>query len=797
MLLRSPGFTVVVVLALALGIGANTAIFSVVNAVLLRPLPFENPEQLVMVWGFSRINDSTRGVLSAPDAKDLREQSQTIEYLAPYQQSGTTLASGDDTERIYGANVPADIFPLLRAKPLLGRSFTREEDVVGGPPVVVISQFLWQRHFDSDPSVIGKEIKLGSKSYTVVGVMPDGFRFPVRSEKPDYWMPISSSPSFVAAKDTRGSRSLRVVARLKPGVTLEQARSELDTIGRRLEQQYPDTNTGLSFAPTPLHTDVVRDIRPALLVILGAVCFVLLIACANVANLLLARGAARQKEIAIRTALGAGRLRIMRQLLTESVLLSVIGGGLGLLIAMWGVDLLVAASPENLPRVRESGLDWHVLLFTAAVSVLTGLFFGLAPALKASKLELTESLKEGGRGSTESLRRNRVRSLLVISEVALSLVLLIGAGLLIRSFVSLLNVDPGFDVAAILVVDIPLSRAKYATEEQQTAYVRQVIERTSALPGVVSVAAVNILPLSGNGRQASFTIEGRPAVPPGQEPDAEVSAVTPDYFRTMGIPLRSGRTFTERDAKDAPGAVVISETLARRNFPGEEPVGKRLVIDDAKPPYQIIGIVGDIHHAGLEQEVYPEYYLSSLQAPERQVNLIVRAAPGIDPASLQPSVRQAIKQLDGEQIIWESKTMRQLLAESVSARRFNMLLLGTFAGLALLLAAVGIYGVMSYSVTQRTHELGIRMALGAQTRDVLRLVVRQGMTLALIGVAVGLLAAIAVTRVMASLLYGVTPTDALTFIAVAVLLAGIALLACLIPARRATRVDPMVALRYE
>jgi len=381
--------------------------------------------------------------------------------------------------------------------------------------------------------------------------------------------------------------------------------------------------------------------------------------------------------------------------------------------------------------------------------------------------------------------------------VALSLLLLIGAGLLIRSFISLLNVHPGFDVPAILVVDIPLSRAKYASAEQQTAYVKQVIERTSALPGVAAVAAVNILPLSGNGRQASFTIEGRPAPPAGQEPDAEVSAVTSDYFRAMGIPLRSGRTFTERDTRDAPGVVIISEALARKNFPGEEPLGKRLRIDDAKPPYEIIGIVADIHHEGLEQEVYPEYYLSSLQAPERQVNLIVRAAPGIDPSSLQPSVRQAIKQLDGEQIIWESKTMRQLLAESVSTRRFNMLLLGLFAALALVLAAVGIYGVMSYSVTQRTHEIGIRMALGAQTRDVLRLVVRQGMTLALIGVGVGLVAALAVTRVMTSLLYGVTPTDALTFIAVAVLLAGIALLACLIPARRATRVDPMVALRYE
>jgi putative ABC transport system permease protein len=797
MLLRSPGFTVVVVLALALGIGANTAIFSVVNAVLLRPLPYDEPEQLVMIWGYSRINDDTRGVLSAPDARDLRDQSQTLEYVAPYQQSGTTLTSGDETERVYGANVPADIFPLLRTKPLLGRTFTREEDVIGGPSVIVISQGLWQRSLGSDPAVIGKEIKLGNKPYTVVGVMPADFRFPIRSERPDFWMPISSSPSFIAAKDARGSRSLRVVARLKPGVTQAQARSELDTIARRMEAQYPDTNTGISFDPTPLHDDVVSDIKPALLVILGAVAFVLLIACANVANLLLARGAARQKEIAIRTALGAGRLRIVRQLLTESVLLSLIGGGLGLLLAMWGVDLLVAASPQDLPRVRESGLDLSVLGFTAAVSILTGILFGLAPSLKASRLDLNESLKEGSRGSTESLRRNRVRSLLVISEVALSLVLLIGAGLLIRSFVSLLGVSPGFDVPAILTVDIPLSRAKYPSAEQQTAFVKQVVERTREVPGAASVAAVNLLPLSGDSRQSSFNVEGRPPIPPGQEPDAEVSAITPDYFQTMGIPLRKGRDFTERDAKDAPRVVVISEAFARRHFPGEEPLGRRLVFDDDEPPYEIVGVVGDVRHEGLAREAYPECYFSFFQAPERQVNLIVRAASSTKPESLRAAVRHAIRQLDGEQLIWDSKTMEQLLAESVSRRRFNMLLLGIFAALALVLAAVGIYGVMSYSVTQRTHEIGIRIALGAQTRDVLRLVVRQGMMLTLIGVALGLTAAFAVTRVMASLLYGVTPTDALTYGAVAVLLVAVALLACLIPARRAMKVDPMEALRYE
>ncbi|HEY0321328.1 MAG TPA: ABC transporter permease [Pyrinomonadaceae bacterium] len=797
MLAKSPGFTAVIVLALALGIGANTAIFSVVNAVLLRPLPFDQPEQLMMVWGASRNNGTTNIVLSVPDIQDLRQQSQTLEYIAPYNGSGTTLSNGEDSERVFGAIVPADIFPLLRTKPLMGRVFTREEDVPGGPSVVVISQSLWQRAFGSDPAIVGKQIKLGGRDTTVVGVMPESFRFPVqREQRTEYWEPISASPSYIAAKDKRDTRSLRVLARLKPGVTMAQANQELEAISRRLEEQYPDSNTGLSLSLTPLHEDLVGQVRPALLIILGAVGFVLLIACANVANLLLARAASRHKEIAIRTALGAGRWRIIRQLLTESLLLAVMGGGLGLLLATWGLDLLVAASPSDLPRVSEIALDARVLGFTIAVSVLTGLLFGLAPALQASKLDLNESLKEGSRGSTEGLRRNRVRGLLVIAEVALSLVLLIGAGLLIRSFVTLLNTSPGFDAQTILTVDVPLSRSRYPDAERQAAFVQQAIQRTSEVPGVASVAAVNLLPLSGDGRQSTFTVEGRP-VPDGQEPDAEASTVTPDYFRTMGIPILRGRTFNEGDKRDTPWVVIISETLARKNFPNEDPIGKRLLIDDSRPPFEIVGIVGDVRHEKLETETYPEYYRSFYQSPERSVNLVVRAATPTDPASLQMGVRNAVKQVDKEQIVWEMKTMEQWRAESVARRRFNMMLLGLFASLALLLAAVGIYGLMSYTVTQRTHEIGIRIALGAQTRDVVKMVVGQGMTLALIGVGVGLLAAFAVTRVMASLLYGVTATDALTFGAVSLLLIMLALLACLIPARRATRVDPMTALRYE
>jgi predicted permease len=795
-LLRSPGFTVVAVLTLALGIGVNTAIFSVVNALLLRPLPFNEPQQLMMLWGESKSTGADRVVLSVPDIQDVRQQSRTLEYLTPYNASGTMLSIGDDSERVFGAVVSSDLFPALGVKPLMGRVFTPEEDVPGGPSVVVISQSLWARAFGSDPAIVGKAIKLGGKATIVLGVMPADFSFPIKREKSDYWQPISTSPSYVAAKDNRGSRSFKVLARLKTGVTVAQANEELAAISRRLEEQYPDSNTGFSLSLTPLHEDLVGQIRPALLVILGAVGLVLLIACANVANLLLARAASRQKEIAIRTALGAGRLRIVRQLLTESMLLVVIGGGLGLLLAPWGLELLIAASPSDLPRLGEIGLDTHVLGFTVAVSILTAILFGLAPALQSSRLDVNESLKEGGRGSTEGLRRNRTRSLLVISEIALSLVLLIGAGLLIRSFIALLNTSPGFDTNAILTVDIPLSRSRYPGAEQQVMFVQQAVARASQVPGVASVAAVNILPLSGNARQSTFTIEGRP-MPNGQEPDAEASTVSPDYFRTMGIPIIKGRAFNEGDKKDAPLVVVISDALARKNFPGEDPLGKRLVIDDDRPPFEIVGVVGDVRHEKLETETYPEYYLSFYQLPERQVNLVVRAAPSIDPASLQTSIRKAIKQLDGEQTVWEMKTMQQWRAESVARRRFNMMLLGLFAALALLLAGVGIYGVMSYAVTQRTHEIGIRMALGAGTRDVLRLVIGQGMILALIGITAGLAASFALTRLIVGLLFGVSATDPLTFMLITLLLLGVALLACYLPARRATKVDPLIALRYE
>ncbi|MBA3248661.1 MAG: ABC transporter permease, partial [Pyrinomonadaceae bacterium] len=580
MLARKPGFTLIAALTLALGIGANTAIFSVVNTVLLRPLPFANAERFVTVYGGRARGGTGYTPVSYPDFADYKKQVQSFEWVAAYSLAGTTLTSGgDEPERLDGAVVSAELFPMLDAKPALGRVFSAEEDQPGAAPVIVLSYGLWQRRFNSDPKISGQEIKIGGRTATVLGVMPAGFKFPVQADRVDYWSPLSSDPGIAPLLTARGMRFLPVIASLKPNVTLRQAEAEMNTIASRLAAQYPATNTGGSVHLESLHEDLVGDIRPALLVLLGAVGFVLLIACANVANLSLARAAARSKEIAIRTALGASRMRVVRQLLTESLLLSLCGGAVGLMLAVWGVDLLVAASPPDIPRLAEIGIDGRVLLFTLGVSILTGIVFGIAPALQISKHDLNESLKEGDRGSTEGLRRNRVRGLLVVSEVALSLMLLVGAGLLIKSFLHLLETDPGYDTERVLAADIALARTKYPEPDQQAVFFQQAIQRVAALPGVEAVGATNLLPLGGSDTRISFNLEGRPPFPRGETPAARYQIASPDYFRVMNIPLHKGRSFTEQDAKDSPPVVIVSEAFARRFFADEDPIGKRVLID--------------------------------------------------------------------------------------------------------------------------------------------------------------------------------------------------------------------------
>ncbi|HEV2706868.1 MAG TPA: ABC transporter permease, partial [Pyrinomonadaceae bacterium] len=674
-----------------------------------------------------------------------------------------------------------------------GRTFTTEEERPDAQ-VVVISDGLWKRRFGGDPHVVGQSVMLDGESVTIIGIMPEGFSFPIDRERVDFWSPIDPTSD---QNRERGSSYLNVVARLRDGATLAQAQAEADAVAARLSTQYADTNAGRGFSLIPMHEDLVGDLRPALLVLLGAVAFVLLIACANVANLMLARASSRHKEIAIRTAMGASRWRIVRQLVTESLLLALAGGALGLLIALWGVDLLVASIPADIPRVQEIGLDRRVLAFTALISMLTGFLFGLVPALQVSKPDLNEGLKEGGRGSTEGARRNRVRSALVVVEVALSLVLLIGAGLLMRSFAELREVKAGIDPSGVLTASISLPDAKYKDEAAQAEFFRRVLENVAARPGVRAASAVMPLPLSGSAMMNGLNIEGRPPAAPGERLTTHTRITSPDYFRAMSIPVVKGRVFTDRDGREAPKVVVVNETFARKYFPGEEAIGKRVEITVAEDMIgEIVGIVGDVKHRSLDAPPDPEAYVSYLQVPSGYM-LFALKGDGQNAAALTSTLREAVRQVDADQALAEVRTMEQLVSNSVARRRFNMLLLGVFAGVALLLAAIGIFGVMNYTVTQRTHELGIRIALGAQTRDVLRLVVGQGMTLIVIGVAVGLAASFALTRLMRSLLYGVSATDPLTFVGVALVLASIALLACYIPARRATRVDPMIALRYE
>jgi putative ABC transport system permease protein len=804
---KSKGFTAVAVLALSLGIGANTAIFSVVNSVLLRALPYGGAERIVSLYTGNDTAAQPTGPLSYPDLTDYRDRSQTLEYVAGYQGVGTVMAlgAGDEPERVRGTEVMADLFPLLGVRAARGRVFTREEDANGGPPVIVIGDGLWRRRFGSDPSVVGREVRTGlaGRVSTIIGVMPPGFKFPPNStEAIDYYTPfvaqgMRNNPETM---NSRGSIFIDTVAKLKEGVSLEQAAAELATIAHGLEAQYPETNTKRRARIVVLQEDLVGQVRPALLVLLGAVGLVLLIACANVANLLLARAASRGREMAIRTALGATRGRVIRQLLTESVLLSLAAGAAGLLLAVWGVDLIVKLSPANIPRLTETAVDARVFLFALAVSVLTGIAFGLAPALQASKTDLAESLKEGGRGGTEGAGRRRLRSLLVVSEVALSLVLLVGAGLLIKSFRQLVSTNPGYSPERVLALTVALNTKKFADEASRAAFFREAVARIGTLPGVEAAGVTRLLPLGNSDIFNSFNIAGRPPFAPGSRNSGRSYIVSPEYFRVLSVPLRRGRVFAETDAKDAPPVVIINEALARKYFPDEDPLGRQLIFDgpDEKPlpPREIVGVVGNVRFEGLNGEEASEFYVPFQQSPAPTMEVVVRSkAP--DAAALASSVRATLKEVDSNMLVWETRTMDELVGRSVAPQRFNVALLGLFAALALALASVGIYGVMSYTVTQRTHEIGIRMALGAQGADVLRMVVRQGMWLTLVGLGLGLVGALALTRVMSSLLYGVSATDPLVFIAVSLLLAAVALVSCLVPARRATKVDPMVALRYE
>jgi putative ABC transport system permease protein len=800
MLLKSPGVSIVATIALALGIGANTAIFSVVNAVLLRPLPFASSEQLMTVWETDRQRGSNHSSVSYPNFADWQAQNHVFERMSSFHDADFMLTGRGDPARIKGAVVNADIFPLLGASPVIGRTFLPEEDQPGDQGrVVVLSQKFFQSRFNSDAGVLNQMIVLDGKPYTIVGVMPQTFQFPISNEPAELWTTVAEDGGDrdpITAQ--RGAHYMAVIGRLKPGVTREQAQAEMDTIAGRLEQQYPDSDAHRGARVIPALEDLIGDIRPALLIMLGAVACVLLIACANVANLLLARAMTRQREMAIRSALGASRWRVVRQLLTESILLSLTGGALGLLLAVWWSALLVSLDQKGLPRAVQVGLDARVLGFTFALSVLTGIVFGVVPALHASKSALAESLKDG-RGSGEAARHNRVRGVLVVAELSIAVVLLIGAGLLIQSLWRLHRVDPGFNTQNVLAFDLSLPDIRYSTDKQNEFY-RDLTKRIEALPGVRAASSVAPLPLSGNQFGVSFATEGRP-VPKGDQPTADFYTMGLDYFKTMGIPLLQGRDFNDHDVHKAPGVVIVNQAFAQKFFPGENPLGKRIqpgistYDDEPAGMREIIGVVGNVKQRSLSTEAKPAFYIPQAQTPFDSMTVVVKSNG--DPHSVIGAVTNEVRSIDKDLPLFNVKTLDDYVADSVSTPRFNTTLLGIFAAVALVLTVVGLYGVMSYSVAQRTGEIGIRMALGAQTRDVLSLIVGQGVKLVLLGLAIGLIGAFALTRVVATLLFGVGTKDPITFAAVTMLLSVVALLACYIPARRATKVDPLVALRYE
>jgi putative ABC transport system permease protein len=791
-LVKRPGFTAVAVLTLALGIGANTAIFSVVNSVLLRPLPFKDSGQLVVVY--EKTQTVPRDWVSVPDLQDYRAASRSFQEFETFVPQSVNLTGSGEPERVVGAFATSGFLPMLGVGVERGRAFNPEDDAEGGGLVAVLSNEFWQRRFGGDPSVVGRPLVFNGEPYTVVGIMPAGFRF--STVAPDVLLPAQKWPNYKAA---RSEHNNWVIGRLKPGVSRATAEEELGAIARRLEEAYPADNRGRGVEVVGLQEQMVEDIRPALLILLGAVGFILLIACANIANLLLARGAARRREVALRSALGASRLRLLRQFLTETLLLSLAGGVAGLLFAQWGVYALLKLNTADIPLQDglhlDARLDARVLLFSLALSVLTGFVFGVVPALQLSKADLNNDLKEGGKTVGEGGARTRLRGAFVVSQVALSLVLLVGAGLLLNSFYRLLRAEPGFDPRNLLTMEYRLPKNRYAKGEQQWAFHREVVERVSRVPGVESAAVVRGLPFSGNGGSLTYVVPDRPAPPAGQEPKALENAIDPNYLRTVGLPLLRGRDFTLQDGPDTQPVVLVNRTMAETVWPGEDPLGKRIELPEAKLTATVVGVVGDAKQYDVGEKQRPQVYTAYAQNPHIFGTLVVRAR--VEPLSLAKSVREAVWSVDPDQPVWKVRTVEYLMNLNVADRRFVLYLMACFAALALMLTALGIYGVVSYTVAQRTHEIGVRVALGAQTRDVLRLVLRHGMGLTLAGVGLGLAASFAVTRLMAGLLYGVSTTDPPTYAGVALLLAAVALLACLLPARRATRVDPIEALRYE
>jgi len=789
-LLKNPGFTAIAILTLALGIGANSAIFSVINAVLLRPLPYQESDRLV---GMFQVWKGKRQVMSPANFIDLRQQTSTLEDAAAIDPNEMTITGAGDPVRVDGCEVSASFFTVLRARPLLGRTFAPDENEPGNDKVAVLSYGIWQQRFGGRPDIVGSSVSVDGTARTIVGVMPRGFSYPAERA---LWIPIEYTDR---TKGARGAWYLRVIARLKPGVSAEQSASEIATLGKALQTQYPRENTDVGFTTFQLHEALVGDLRPALLILLGAVGFVLLIACANVANLLLARAVARETELAVRTAMGAGRGRLVRQLMTESLVLSAAGGLAGLLIAVWGAEMLVTLQPDGIPRLNEVAIDRYVALFTLGVSLVTGLTFGAIPAFQMTRAGLATTLKEGGRGSMAARGSARMRSTLVIAEMALAVMLLAGAGLLIKSFGRLQSVDPGFRPQETLSFDMSLPRTVYKEDGQIVAFYDRLLERVRTMPGVRTAGGVMALPLSGTSFNISFKVLGRPPAAPGQEPTLEVRVATTDYFQTLGVPLKRGRLFADPDAVTTPWVAVLNESAARKYFPDEEAIGKRIELGWGKNGTrwsgEVVGIVGDVRERGLDEEFPAGIYLPMRQWPVGGMSIVARTA--VPPLTLADEVKQAANEIDANLPVSSIRTVEEIVSESIAQPRFYMLLLAAFAAVALVLAAIGIFGVMSYTVSQRTREIGIRMALGAHGGSVVSMVVRQAMVLAIAGLAIGLAAALALSQTMTTLLYDLSPTDPLTFATVGALLGLVAFFASYLPARRAAGVDPMVALRAD